>query len=308
MEVSNWKDLLSFTRNERKGIITLLVLIFLTLLARFLLPDLLVKEVSLSDDVLRRMDSLQAHVQRVKDEKKARYEQYQKTQDWYASKAKSAGSKKTTALSPFAFDPNTLGAEGWQKMGFSSHDVDIIMNYREAGGRFFDTEDVKNLYCISDEQYQQLEAFIQIDESEGEQPDLRSGFDKVLELNRVDTVDLLEVPGIGPFYARQIIKYRSLLGGYISPYQLSEVYGLEEKFRDMLPYFTADSSMTKKIDLNQASYYEILRHPYVDKRLAYQLTEYRRLQGGIGSLQDLSKSTNVPDSVLLKLQPYLKLE
>lgn len=50
----------------------------------------------------------------------------------------------------------------------------------------------------------------------------------VLDLNKVDSLQLIRVPGIGPTFAHRIISLRNLLGGYYTVEQLQEVYGMDE--------------------------------------------------------------------------------
>ena len=48
----------------------------------------------------------------------------------------------------------------------------------------------------------------------------------LVELNTADTTILKKVPGIGSTFARRIIKYRELLGGFYDVSQLAEVYDI----------------------------------------------------------------------------------
>lgn len=305
MEEPNWKDLLAFSKRERNGILTLLVLIVLTLLVRLFIPDIINREVSISDEALRRMDSLQKKIVILKQQEKKKRLAYSKPNVYYPKK------KNNTRLTPFAFNPNELDRSGWKKLGFSDHDVNMIMNFRKAGGSFYKKEDIKKLYCISENQYKKLEPYVQLDSTQKQMDHStisNHAFEGVVNLNSADTVDLLKIPGIGPFYARQILKYRKMLGGYVKPEQISEVYGLEQKYQKFLPYLNADSVKVHKIDINKAKYYDILKHPYVDKRLAYQITEFRRLNGDFNSVEDIRKIKNLPDSLIKRILPYLKIQ
>ena len=59
-----------------------------------------------------------------------------------------------------------------------------------------------------------------------------------LDLNRIDSLTLLRVPGIGPTYAHRILALRERLGGYYTVLQLQEVYGMDEdKFLALRPWF-----------------------------------------------------------------------
>lgn len=66
----------------------------------------------------------------------------------------------------------------------------------------------------------------------------------VVELNSADTTALKMVPGIGSVFAKRIIKYRDLLGGFYSVEQLGEVYGIdEERYEAMKSWFSVDPSV-----------------------------------------------------------------
>ena len=307
MEEFNWKDLFAFTKKERSGIITLAILILLSIAARVLLPQWTDQEVQISKHALQRMDSLQQNITTIQKEKAKQYS-YEKS-----FKSKSF-ENKDKPLNPFPFDPNKLDKSGWKKMGFSSSDADMIMKYKNAGGTFRKKEDVKKLYCVDNQKYNKLKGYIRIDTSEFYNERItkkeyeKPSFDKVIDLNKADTVDLVEVPGIGPFYARQILKYRSALGGYVNKRQIKEVYGLEDKYQQFLSYFKVDTLITRPIKINTAEYYDILAHPYIDKRLAYQITEYRRTKGDFQSSEDLKKINQISDSLIRKIEPYISTD
>lgn len=306
MEEFNWKDLFAFTRKERNGILALVILIMLSISLRFLLPQWLSTEHSLSRETLARMDSLQQSIVRLENEKKS-----SENNHWYSQAGYSQPDYDTKReITPFLFDPNSLQKDGWERLGFSEKEASMIVNYRDAGATFYKAEDLKRIYCISDEEYEQLADYVKIDTSlfASERPFKSKSFDKVIDLNQADTLDLLEIPGIGPFYARQILKYRDLLGGYSQPEQIREVYGLQDKYKTLLPYLKAGPHKTRRINMNEARYYDFLKHPYIDKRLAYQITEHRRLNGRFSSIEELKQMDNVPDSVIQRLKPYLQFE
>lgn len=73
----------------------------------------------------------------------------------------------------------------------------------------------------------------------------------VVELNSADTTTLKKVPGIGSVFAKRIIKYRDLLGGFYSVEQLGEVYGIdEERYEAMKSWFSVDLSAIRQLFVN----------------------------------------------------------
>jgi DNA uptake protein ComE-like DNA-binding protein len=127
-----------------------------------------------------------------------------------------------------------------------------------------------------------------------------------VDLNTADSLALLPLPGIGPVFAGRIVKYRNLLGGFVSPEQLMEVYGMEgETLQRIGPYIYIDSARVKKIDINTAGFRTLLRHPYLEFNDVKSLVNYRDIQGHIGSASEIWEHGILGDSTLKRIAPYL---
>jgi len=126
-----------------------------------------------------------------------------------------------------------------------------------------------------------------------------------LNINRADSADLLPLPGIGPVFAGRIIKYRKLLGGYVTVDQLAEVYGMPGETIDLIRnHVFIDSSAIRKIRLDSASFRELLRHPYLEYEDVKALVEYRDFKGDISSINELKTNHVLYDSTLNKIDGY----
>ena len=92
-------------------------------------------------------------------------------------------------------------------------------------------------------------------------PKLKPG--ATIDLNSADTMLLKRVPGIGSSFARRIVKYRDLLGGYYVVEQLQEVYGMDrERYDAIYPYFTVGTAVRPlTLTIDSISY-----HPYLSWR------------------------------------------
>ncbi len=88
----------------------------------------------------------------------------------------------------------------------------------------------------------------------------------VTEINSCDSASFEALPGIGPVLSARIVKYRKLIGGFVSVDQLREVYGLpEETFNLVSSGLTVDTLAIKKIKVNKAEFSELIRHPYFQR-------------------------------------------
>ena len=127
-----------------------------------------------------------------------------------------------------------------------------------------------------------------------------------ISLNKSDTADWKKIPGIGSSYAKRIVKYRNLLGGYKSVEQLKEVYGFTDELYDkVLPFVQADKSIIK-LDINKLEFKEILAHPYIDYEQTKAIMNLRRRIGRIESVEELGMLDEFSSDDIIRISPYLK--
>jgi len=135
---------------------------------------------------------------------------------------------------------------------------------------------------------------------------IKSDNTQPIDINRADSADLLPLPGIGPVFAGRIIKYRDLLGGFLSVDQLGEVYGIPlETVQNIRRLLSIDSLAIRMIRIDSASFRELLRHPYLEYEDVKALVEYRDFKRDIESSDELRINHILPDSTLRKLDGYL---
>ena len=116
-----------------------------------------------------------------------------------------------------------------------------------------------------------------------------------VELNTADTTELQQLYGIGPTFARRIVKYRSMLGGFVRKEQLMEVYGM-----------TVDLGRVVKINPNVATVDELRRHPYLDYYQAKAIVQFRDRGNNYTSMEDLLKVNLMDNTTLEKLRGYIQ--
>ena len=131
----------------------------------------------------------------------------------------------------------------------------------------------------------------------------------IIEVNSANEKELASLPGIGTILSGRIIKYRNLLGGFVRKEQLLEVYGISSDcYKNISNLIFADTLQVKKIDINNAPYGDIIRHPYLNKENADDLFRYKKRYGEVKELSSLIYNEIWPDSVYYKIRPYLKAE
>jgi DNA uptake protein ComE-like DNA-binding protein len=129
---------------------------------------------------------------------------------------------------------------------------------------------------------------------------------KVLDINSADSMALLDLTGIGPSYARRIIKYREMLGGFAFRGQLMEVYGMDSaRLNGFAGEIRIDTSRLRKLDINRATFKELLAHPYLDYDQVKAIAKFRDRRGVLESPGELWAAGVLADSLWRFLSHYL---
>lgn len=149
----------------------------------------------------------------------------------------------------FRFNPNTASVEELQRLGFSLKQAQSIDNYRNKGGRFRRKSDFAKSFVVSDSIYRRLEPYIDIPK---------------LDINLADSAAFDTLPGIGGWFARQMIEYRERLGGYSYPEQLMEIRNFDrEKFDKLSDLIFISPQTVVPYPLWTLPEDELKRHPYI---------------------------------------------
>jgi DNA uptake protein ComE-like DNA-binding protein len=127
-----------------------------------------------------------------------------------------------------------------------------------------------------------------------------------LDINVIDSSVLEKLPGIGPYLAGKIIKYRNKLGGFYNKNQILEINGMRNdlfvKFENKIDVL----SPIRYININSCKVEELENHPYLKKKLGNILFQYIKQRGKIYNANELSNIPIMKDSTLIKLKPYLR--
>ena len=241
------------------------------------------------------------------------------SQHSHAPRSRSYSYEQPRAAERFPFDPNTADSTQLLRLGLQPWQVRNIYKYRAHGGIYRRKEDFARLYGLTVKQYRELEPYIRISSDYqpaaalvGERQPLERDTTRYpvkieaterVVLNTADTSQLRKVPGIGSYYAKEIVSHGRWLGGYVSVDQLDEIDGFPQEAKK---YFVVNAPHPRKLNVNKLSLNELRRHPYVNFYQAKAIVEYRRLHGDIKSLQELRLDKDFPPEAIRRLEPYVE--
>lgn len=98
-----------------------------------------------------------------------------------------------------------------------------------------------------------------------------------VELNSADSAALDALPGIGPYYARQIIAYRERLGFYADISQLLDIRGMDTaRLRRLTDRLYIAPESLRPLDLYSMPFDSLAAHPYIGPYAAKGIDRLRR--------------------------------
>lgn len=321
-----WKefvsDYLTFSRRDRIAILVIISIILII----FFLPKFISGRTSINQTnndtnwvaALKKLEQNEEgngekNYNRYNDESSSNY-QYDRNQNIYT--------RQKGEL--FYFDPNTLSAEGCQKLGLRDKTIHTIQNYLSKGGHFKKPEDMQRIYGLFPNEYERIAPYIKIEP--GNETDNSKDFDDkspvenqpvktyasrytVIDINSADTTAFIALPGIGSKLAARIVSFRDKLGGFYSINQVGETFGLPDStFQKIKQYLKLENTSIRKININTATIDELKAHPYIRWSLANPIIAYRNEHGSFAKVEDIKKVMAVTEEVYNKIAPYLTLE
>jgi len=310
------KDSLTFSQKSKIGI---LVLVILILIAAFWPMLYTPKPTTFKTDTawIRAANEL---VQRM----------YQKQEKGYTEKNTASfdynryedNEEKAPVGNLFPFDPNAVSADDFKRLGLRDRTIQILMNYRNKGGRFRKPDDFKKIYGLKPAEFARLRPFIQIQEIE-KQADNKAGNhfypdykldrpkyqSKIIKINSADTTAYKSLYGIGSKLAARIVNFREKLGGFYRIEQVGETYGVPDSvFQKIKGQLKVEPNQIRKININLAGYEALNNHPYISGKLAYQILKWRKEKGNFTSIEEIKEPIALTTDSYEKVSNYLTLE
>ena len=206
------------------------------------------------------------------------------------------------------FDPNALDVQGWQRLGFSEKQAQVIVNYRDKNlkGSFRSLEDIEKCFVISAEKFQELKPWIKLQIREKEEStkavvSAKTDFSKI-DLNSITFKQLVEF-GFNEKAAASYLGYRKKLGGFADKQQVLETYNVDKDLaRDLISTSPMDVSKIQKYAIIDVPEDFLKTHPYF-RKYGEKIIFYRV---SFPSEKEIFKKIKATPEEITKMKMYLK--
>ncbi len=304
--------MVSFTLQERRAL-----LLLFSLAGFYLLMDVLPSKQAKTYSVC--LDDMVSFQERVEKSPRKFDDSYSKDYQKFAkAKTKSKTSKEKKV---FQFNPNTIGLDSLQQLGFDKKVSERWIKFREKGKVYTSMEDLKSIYGVDEnilsdlKDYASFPAIKNAESSSKERVDFETKkhfYDEpklvpqtIIDLNTCEAEDLKALGGIGKVFASRILKYREILGGYASKDQLLDVYGLTDSTYQLIKDHVMVDTPPNRIKINTQSLKELSANYLIRHKAAKIIYAYRSEHGPFVNVEDFQKVKGLKKDFKEQIIPYL---
>lgn len=297
------KDYFTFSKKERVAVIILLLLI----ISFIVLPDFFPGKKH-KPQIDKALQETVAVLQDGTHQKEADSQYH-----WNQTYQSSGSSIDKTEL--FEFDPNTVNAVGWKRLGLTEKNIKTIFNYINKGGKFRQPDDIRKIWGLRKEDVDRIIPFARIAETQNRTYNNTQSFspqsslpksNSVIDINTATVQQFMQVPGIDHLMPYRIINFRERSGGFVNVQQLKDTYGMTDSlYQIILPYLKTDITTVKKVNINTINEYDLNKHPYISRELAKAIIIYRNQHGVYQTIDDIKKIVFINEETFQKIAPYI---
>ena len=226
----------------------------------------------------------------------------------------------------YPFNPNYITDYRGSQLGMSIEEIDRLHSFRKTKKFVNSAREFQRVTKISDSlllkisPYFKFPDWVMIQNKKQNSKynpvisdDKKNNYDKsfsvsTTDLNFATIQDLKSVNGVGESLSERIVKYRKRLQGFSFRSQIYEVWKLDKETADRVlsKFNTISKPEIKKININTASFKQVLSNPYIDYDLCKKIFEYRDEVAELQSIEKLKNIVGFPlekyDRIILYLQ------
>ena len=212
----------------------------------------------------------------------------------------------------FKFNPNYISDEKGYLLGMSVKEIDRLLAYRSSNKWIQNSIHFQEVTQVSDSLMELISPLFQFPHKKKTTKEKRGAKTKVekLAINATTEKELREINGIGEKLSARILKYQNRLQGFTYMSQLNEVWGLSDEVIAALNsrYYIGQKPDIQQININTASFKEVLSIVYVDYNTTKLLFNYKDSVGKIRDLKEIKKIQGFPIDKYDRIVLYLRAE
>lgn len=288
------QDYFTFSRNERRGILILIILIFLVAITNKVI--FYFETPSKFDPVL--FDS-------------ARYE---------LGLLNDSLNQKESSKRLFTFNPNLIDSVALTDLDLPETVKQNLLKFRRKGGKLYSVNDFRKIYGVTESIFLKVLPYLQIEEYDVSTGKIISSTELFFfDPNTISDMDFHRL-GLTDKQIRTIRNYQDKGGSFHSKTDFLKIYGLTDHQKNTLSeyvriekkeiekYNMDPVTEVKTIDLNSSDSTELELLPGIGDKLSKRIVKYREMLGGYYSLSQLKEVYGLNEQTIRLVSPNLTID
>ena len=218
----------------------------------------------------------------------------------------------------YPFNPNYLTDYKGAQLGMSIQEIDRLLAFRKQNKFINSASQFQKVTKVSDSLLNTIAVYFKFPDWVTKQNKRKKNTivhnraNKIRistsDINEATSLDLQNIDGVNEYLAQRIIKYRERIRGFTYETQLLEVWKLEKeiatKIFNVFSIYKIPS--IKKINVNTASFKEVLSIPYIDYELCKKLFEFKDEVAELQTIEELKNIEGFPMDKYDRIVLYLE--
>lgn len=288
------QDYFTFSRNERKGIIILLVIIFMLAIANkiiFYFETPAKIDTVLFDSASRELGSFNDSINRQPSQKKL-----------------------------FAFNPNTIDSIALISLDLPESVKLNLLKFRNKKGRIFSDADFRKIYGVTDSICIRIAPYLLFKNEDNSLPvNLPKKELFLFDPNKATDDEFFRL-GLSGKQVATIRNYQKKGGSFKSREGFFRMWGLKEEQKNVLfdyvvikgddysPSEPKSAILNSPIDLNSADSIQLKQLPGIGEKLSKRIVKYRDLLGGFYSVKQLKEIYGLSEQTILLIEDKVTID
>ncbi len=225
----------------------------------------------------------------------------------------------------YPFNPNYITDSKGEQLGMSLQEIDRLHAYRAQRKFVNSVQEFQKITKVSDSLLNKISPYFKFPDWVVKRNKLvannKSKVNSVYkeipnkkatvttdDLNKAIQQDFETINGVGEVISKRIVKYRKKLQGFTFTTQLYEIWGVDKLTIDKViaKFKIYQKPQIQKININTATFKEVLKNPYIDYDLCKKIFEYRDEVAELQNIIEIKNIDGFPVQKYDRIVLYLK--
>ncbi|NLP57550.1 ComEA family DNA-binding protein [Lutibacter sp. B1] len=223
---------------------------------------------------------------------------------------------ENTKLKIYSFNPNYITDFKGYQLGMSVEEIDRLHKFRKEGKFINSIKQFQDVTQVSDSLINNISPYFKFPDWVNLKKDNLKSKEQVYskkviakqDINTATNQDFEKIKGVGEKLANRIVNYRTKLQGFSENNQIFEVWYLDKEVANRIleVYEVKNLPIIQKININQATFKQVLAIPYIDYELTKRIFNYKNEVIEIQTIEELKKIDGFPLEKFNRIALYLE--